>query len=65
MIWVMVGIFILFIMICNLNGFRQIKYIHTYIELCNLWLGQRAKLGLLVGQAMELSCQLQVSAARV
>ena len=24
-------VFIRLIMICNLNGFRQIKYIHTYI----------------------------------
>ena len=26
-------VFIRLIMICNLNGFRQIKYIHTYIQL--------------------------------
>ena len=25
-------VFIRLIMICNLNGFRQIKYIHTYIH---------------------------------
>ena len=25
-------VFIRLIMICNLNGFRQIKYIHTYIR---------------------------------